>query len=62
MKISDPKSKPLENDEYEAIKLGLDGYNEKFTGGLLREDVSSVIKRHFKDKARNYHFPSSMFL
>ena len=44
MKISDPKPKPLENDEYDAIKFGLDGYNEKFTGSLLREDVSSVLK------------------
>lgn len=44
MKIYDPKPSPLKNDEYEAIKIGLDGYNEKFTGRLLREDVSSVLK------------------
>ncbi len=44
MKVYDPKPRPLENNEYEAIKIGLDGYNEMFTGSLLREDVSSVLK------------------
>ncbi len=44
MKIYDPKPGPLEKDEYEAINIGLNGYNEKFTGSLLREDVSSVLK------------------
>jgi ribosomal protein S18 acetylase RimI-like enzyme len=44
MKIYDPKPGPLENDEYVVIKIGLNSYNEKFTGTLLRENVSSVLK------------------
>jgi len=42
MKLSKP-SKPTES-EFEALKLGLDQYNERFTGEVFSETVSSFVK------------------
>lgn len=44
MKITEPQSSPPSEDEYEALKSGLNGYNEKFTGDLLSENISSFLK------------------
>ena len=42
MELTEPL--PPENQDFEALKLGLTNYNESFTGSVLREKVSSFIK------------------
>jgi ribosomal protein S18 acetylase RimI-like enzyme len=44
VKLSKPQPRSLEGEEFEALKVGLNGYNESFTGLLLRGDVSCVLK------------------
>ena len=42
MKVTKPQ--PPHNDELEALKAGLNQYNESFTGELLKVKVSSFVK------------------
>jgi len=44
MKITDPSPIPPTEDELKPLIVGLNGYNEKFTGKLLKENISSFLK------------------